>query len=649
MILAPLVVGPQRRAGGSLRRTARAGLRAPAHRRRGARDRRRCRSWKKTKKHTIEVVVDRLKVAPKSNSGSPESFETALRHADGRALAVEMDSGQGAPVLGASSRARCAAIRCRSWSRGCSRSTIRWALARGATGSAKISFFDPERVVAFPHLSLASGAIKGWDRRNQFYFQMLQSLAQHYGFDLETAVRGAARAMRRKSSCTAPAARRSRYLYVGEKRQQAHHASTRSKASSRISSAAITKPTRSSCAKSSRSTSTRSPAPSAPAPGCGARRATSSIAGDRAIYEISALPLTRDARFFRRAAACPAPKHAIAEKIVARDPQPPAVSSMNVGLDYLSLDRSADTLSGGEAQRIRLASQIGSGLTGVMYVLDEPSIGLHQRDNDRLLQTLKRLRDIGNTVIVVEHDRGGHPGADHVVDMGPGAGEHGGASSRRERPQDVEATPESLTGQYLCGRRRIEVPALRHAAESESAAHDRRRDAATTSRTSTVDLPVGLLRLRHRRVRLGQIHARSTTRSTTRLARQLYGSSARTRAARRDQRPRASSTRSSNVDQSPIGRTPRSNPATYTGLFTPIRELFAGVPRRASAATGRAAFPSTSRADAARRARATACSRSRCIFCRTSTCRATSATASATTAKRWRSSTRARTSTKCSR
>ncbi|MGZ8269430.1 MAG: excinuclease ABC subunit UvrA, partial [Burkholderiales bacterium] len=294
---------------------------------------------------------------------------------------------------------------------------------------------------------------------------------------------------------------------------------------------------------------------------------------DKAIYELSALPLTDSIRFFEEL-SLPGVKQAIAEKIV-REIVNRLQFLVNVGLEYLSLDRSADTLSGGEAQRIRLASQIGSGLTGVMYVLDEPSIGLHQRDNARLLRTLERLRDIGNSVIVVEHDEEAIMSADYVVDMGLGAGEHGGRVVAQGTPAEIRAHPESLTGQYLSGRRRIDIPGLRHRANPKrqltiaGAMGNNLKDV-------TVNVPVGLLVC----VTGVSGSGKSTLVNDTlysAAARQLYGSSLEP-AAHDAITGLELFDKVVNVDQSPIGRTPRSNPATYTGLFTPIRELFAGVP-----------------------------------------------------------------------
>jgi excinuclease ABC subunit A len=308
------------------------------------------------------------------------------------------------------------------------------------------------------------------------------------------------------------------------------------------------------------------------------------VAG-RSIYEISMLPLAQAVQFFETIALSGV-KQAIADKIV-REILNRLQFLNNVGLDYLSLERSADTLSGGEAQRIRLASQIGSGLTGVMYVLDEPSIGLHQRDNARLLDTLKRLRDIGNSVIVVEHDEEAIMSADHVVDMGLGAGEHGGRVVAEGAPKDIAANPESLTGQYLSGRRRIEIPALRHRVNPR-----RQLEIVGASgnnlRNVSIRVPAGLFVC----VTGVSGSGKSTLINDTlyqAVARSLYGSAA-------EPAPHESVSgielfdKVVNVDQSPIGRTPRSNPATYAGLFTPIRDLFAGVPEARSRGYGAGRF-----------------------------------------------------------
>ncbi len=330
----------------------------------------------------------------------------------------------------------------------------------------------------------------------------------------------------------------------------------------------------------------------------------------------------------------------------------------DVGLSYLSLDRGADTLSGGESQRIRLASQIGSGLSGVMYVLDEPSIGLHQRDNERLIGTLMHLRDLGNSVLVVEHDEDMIWAADHVVDMGPGAGVHGGRVMAQGTPQDVAANPDSLTGQYLARTLRIEVPKKRRPARGFGAAPFSlgivgargNNLSGPDGQGVSVDIPVGLLTCVTGVSGSGKSTLINDTLYTA-VARKLYQAHAEPAPHDRidglDHLDKVI-----NVDQSPIGRTPRSNPATYTGLFTPIRELFAEVPaaRERGYGAGRFSFnvsASARAAGAARPARATASSRSRCTSCPTCTCPVTSATVRATTARRWRSSTRAAISRRC--
>src|SRR3972149_4070956 len=382
----------------------------------------------KTRKHTVEIVVDRLKVNAESKPRLAAHFETALRHAEGRALAVEMDTEKEHLFSAKFACPICSYSLPELEPRLFSFNNPMGACPK-CDGLGNISFFDPKRIVAFPQLSLSSGAIKGWDRRNQFYHQLLASLAKHYDFDLE------------QSFESLPEKNQQMILYGSGKEQIAfQYLNERGK------------PTlREELAKSLNG---------CPCPECKGTRlrleARHVRVADMNLYEISALPLKQALTFFQ-GLTLKGHKQAIAEKIVHE------ISSRltflnNVGLDYLSLERSAETLSAGEAQRIRLASQIGSGLTGVMYVLGEPSIGLHQRDNDRLLGTLKRLRDMGNSVIVVEHDADAIMTADHVVDMGPGAGEHGGTIIAQGTPQEVCANPQSLTGDYLTGRRSIAHP-----------------------------------------------------------------------------------------------------------------------------------------------------------------------------------------------
>ena len=526
----------------------------------------------KNTKHTIEVVVDRLRVRQDLKQRIAESFETALRSGDGRAIAVEMDSGTEHLYS-----AKFACPICNYSLQELEPRLFSFNNPMGACprcdGLGSISFFDPKRVVAFPQLSLASGAIKGWDRRNQFYFQMLQSLAKHYGFDLE------------KPFARLPERIQQMILYGSEKEKIAfQYLSERGKTVVREHAFEGIIPNLERRYRETDSVMVREELAkylnSKPCPECDgtrlrreARHVKVGPPGDeRAIFEISNLPLKEAGDFFRKL-KLEGQRQAIADKIVTE-----IVNRLqflnNVGLDYLSLDRSAETLSGGEAQRIRLASQIGSGLTGVMYVLDEPSIGLHQRDNDRLLTTLKHLRDLGNSVIVVEHDTDAILSADHVVDMGPGAGEHGGQVVAQGTPEEIRHAPHSLTGQYLAGHRQIPMATERHKADPERVLTI---SGATGNnlKSVTLNLPVGLFVC----VTGVSGSGKSTLINDTlyhAVARHLYGSSA-------EPAPHAEMTgiehydKVISVDQSPIGRTPRSNPATYTGLFTPIRELFAQV------------------------------------------------------------------------
>src|SRR3954468_24619126 len=377
----------------------------------------------KNVKHNVDVVIDRLKVRDDMKQRLAESFETALRHADGRALAVESDTGRehlfsakfACPIDGYS----LPELEPRLFS-----FNNPMGACPECDGLGSITFFDPKRVVALPELSLASGAIKNWDRRNQFYFQMLTSLARHYGFDVEAPFQ------------KLPEGVKNIVLYGTKEKIAFTYLNERGKPFVKEHAFEGIIPNLERRHKETDSLVVREELAkylnTKPCPACGGTRLRAEgrnvkvgpANDEKAIYEVSALPLKSALEFFRKL-RLPGAKQAVAERIVNE-----IVARLsfltNVGLDYLALDRAADTLSGGEAQRIRLASQIGSGLTGVMYVLDEPSIGLHQRDNGRLLATLKHLRDIGNTVIVVEHDEEAIVAADHVLDMGPGAGEHGG-------------------------------------------------------------------------------------------------------------------------------------------------------------------------------------------------------------------------------
>lgn len=523
----------------------------------------------RNKKHTIEVLIDRLKVRPDMQQRLAESFETALTHTEGRVIAVEIDSGKEH-----SFSARFACPVCNYSLQELEPRLFSFNNPMGACpkcdGLGTISFFDPRRVVAFPELSLSAGAIKGWDKRNQFYFQMLESLARHYQFDLETPFEALPEKVRQV------------VLYGSDKESIGF--SYLNERGSRFERSHPFEGIIHNFERRYRETDSGTVREeltkyqnTQPCPTCqGARlriEARNVLVAGKSLQQISAMSLKNAAGFFENIEFT-GQKAAIADKII-KEIRERLQFLVNVGLDYLSLDRSAETLSGGEAQRIRLASQIGSGLTGVMYVLDEPSIGLHQRDNDRLLSTLMRLRDLDNSVIVVEHDLDAILAADCVVDMGPGAGEHGGRVLYVGSPQEIMQTEDSITGQFLSGRRQIEIPAQRRSPQLDrwltlSGAH------GNNLKNVTLRLPLGLL------VCITGVSGsgKSTLINDTlyaATARHIYGSNT-------EPAPYESIggleqfDKVINVDQSPIGRTPRSNPATYTGLFTPIRELFAAVP-----------------------------------------------------------------------
>ena len=522
----------------------------------------------KNVKHTVEVVVDRLKVRAEIKQRLAESFETALRHADGRALAVETDSGAEHLFSARFACPVCSYSLSELEPRLFSFNNPMGACAR-CDGLGSITFFDPARVVAHPGLSLAGGAIRGWDRRNQFYFQMLTSLGRHFSFDVETPFEKLPESV--QTLVLDGTREKIPFSYLSERGRtviKEHpfegivpNLERRYKETDSIVVRDELAKYLNTCA----------------CPVCEGTRlkveARNVKVDDKPIYEVSAMPLKQGLAFFRTLRLT-GHRQSIAERIINE------IASRlqflnNVGLDYLSLDRAADTLSGGEAQRIRLASQIGSGLTGVMYVLDEPSIGLHQRDNARLLDTLRMLRDLGNTVIVVEHDEEAINAADYIVDMGPGAGEHGGHIVAQGTRQDIHASEASLTGRYLSGKLSIAVPARRRRPEKGRSL--RLRGASGNNlKYVDIDIPVGLFIC----VTGVSGSGKSTLINDTlypALARHLYGGAA-------EPAPHASLTGLENfdkvvsVDQGPIGRTPRSNPATYTGMFTPIRDLFAGVP-----------------------------------------------------------------------
>ena len=522
----------------------------------------------KNVKHSVEVVVDRLKVRPDVRQRLAESFETALRHAAGRAVAVESDSGKehlfssrfACPVCGYA----LAELEPRLFS-----FNNPMGACPTCDGLGTVEFFDPKRLVAHPNLSLASGAIRGWDRRNHFYHSMLQSLARHYVFDVEQPWEALDDKVQQL------------ILYgSGEEKIAFSYPAERGRSTLKEHPFEGIVPNLQRRYRETDSTVVREELAKylnhKTCPDCGGarlrREARHVLLDGKSIHEISHVPMRQTLELFRNL-QLEGTRAQVAERIV-REIADRLEFLVNVGLDYLSLDRSAETLSGGEAQRIRLASQIGSGLTGVMYVLDEPSIGLHQRDNARLIETLRRLRDLGNSVIVVEHDEEAIRAADHVIDMGPGAGEAGGQVIAQGTPAAVIAEPDSLTGKYLSGALGIEVP--RHRSRAGRKRLSIRGARGNNLKNLDFDLPLGLLVC----VTGVSGSGKSTLINDTMyaaVARELYGSAP-------EPAPFESSSgieqldKVISVDQSPIGRTPRSNPATYTGLFTPIRDLFCGVP-----------------------------------------------------------------------
>jgi len=529
------------------------------------------------RKHTVEAVVDRLRLRPDAQQRLAESFETALRLSGGLARLAFLDEPQREELV-FSSRHACPIC-------GYSVPSLEPKLfsfnnPAGACptcdGLGTQQFFDPQRVVMHPDLSLASGAVRGWDRRNSHYFQLIQSLARHYDFDIEvpwTELPERARQVLlhgsgdeaiefRYSEGPSAGKRRAtvkRHPFEGilpnlERRyRETESATVREELSKYLGVRTC--------------------------PDCGGARLNRAarfvFIADKALPEVTrssvghALELYRSLTLggWRGEVAAPIVKEVVQRLRFLAD----------VGLQYLTLDRGADTLSGGEAQRIRLASQVGSGLTGVMYILDEPSIGLHQRDNARLLGTLKRLRDLGNTVIVVEHDEEAIREADHVVDLGPGAGAHGGHIVAEGAPREIEASTTSLTGQYLSGKRTVTLPRLR---TSRSPDKQIRVVGASGNnlRNVTAEIPLGLLTC---------VTGVSGSGKSTLIIDTLFGQ-ATARVNGRLSAPDAAPCERIegleeiehviDIDQAPISRTPRSNPATYTNLFAPVRELFAAVP-----------------------------------------------------------------------
>lgn len=523
----------------------------------------------KNKKHTIEVVVDRLKVREDIELRLAESFETALGLAEGVATVIAMDDSFDELLF--SSRYACPLC-------GHSLSELEPRLfsfnnPAGACGSCDglgvSQFFDECKLITSDELSLAEGAIRGWDRRNVYYFQMLRSLSDHYGFDMDTPYKKLTKKVK-KILLQGSNNEHIEFRYLNDKGDITYRAHPfegilpnmerryRETESEAVREELTKYLNTSTC------------------PSCDGTRlrpiARHVFIEDKAIPEITQMGVGHATDYFK-SLSLEGKRGEIAEKIV-KEIQARLQFLVNVGLDYLTLDRAADTLSGGEAQRIRLASQIGAGLVGVMYILDEPSIGLHQRDNQRLLDTLTRLRDIGNTVIVVEHDEDAIRQADHIIDIGPGAGVHGGEIIAEGTYKQLISNKASITGQYLSGKKVIEIPKQLTPVDNSKqlviygASGNNLKDIQA-------NIPIGLMTC---------ITGVSGSGKSTLINNTLYPIAA-------TQLNGATTLESSphhsiegldlldkvvDIDQAPIGRTPRSNPATYTGLFTPIRELFAG-------------------------------------------------------------------------
>lgn len=524
----------------------------------------------KQKKHSIDVVVDRFKVRDDLAQRLAESFETALRLTDGIALVASMDD-DGSEEMVFSARFACP--HCGHAISELEPKLFSFNNPAGACpscdGLGVKQFFDTKRLVN-AELTLAEGAIRGWDRRNVYYFQMLNSLAQHYGFSLETPFKALDNTTQQLIlHGTGTTEIEFRYLNDrGDIVKRKHPFEGIVPNLERRYRETESNTVREELGKY---LSTQS------CPDCSGtrlrREARHVWVGEKTLPEITAMPIGEAFAYFSTL-SLPGKRGEIAEKIL-KEISARLQFLVNVGLNYLTLNRSADTLSGGEAQRIRLASQIGAGLVGVMYILDEPSIGLHQRDNERLLNTLDHLRKIGNTVIVVEHDEDAIRMADYVVDIGPGAGVHGGEIVAQGTPEEVMANPASLTGQYLSGAVQITYPPKRTPVNPDKML---RLYGARGNNLKQVnlDLPLGLLTC----VTGVSGSGKSTLINNTLyplMATELNGATTLEAAPYDSLEGVEQLDKVVDIDQSPIGRTPRSNPATYTGIFTPIRELFAGV------------------------------------------------------------------------
>ena len=527
----------------------------------------------KNKKHTIEVVVDRFKVRPDVQQRLAESLETSTQVSDGLAIIAPMDDDDEHLTEELIFSARFACPICGYNISELEPRIFSFNNPAGACpscdGLGAKQFFDPKKVIASPELTLAEGAIKGWDRRNVYYFHLLQSLASHYQFDIDTPFKDLPKDVQQK------------ILYGSEGESiKFNYLNTRGDIVHRNHPFEGVIPNMERRYRETDSQMMRDELAkflnTQACPECqGSRLKKASrhvYIQDKNLPAITAMPVGAAEQYFMEL-QLPGRKGEIADKIL-KEIRLRLQFLVNVGLEYLTLERSAETLSGGEAQRIRLASQIGAGLVGVMYILDEPSIGLHQRDNDRLLRTLTHLRDLGNTVIVVEHDEDAIRLADHVIDIGPGAGVHGGEVVAQGTPEQIMATPGSLTGEYLSGARAIEVPAQRTAPNPEKML---RLEGASGNnlKNVTLEIPFGLFTC----ITGVSGSGKSTLINSTLYpiaAERLNGASTLTPSPYKAIHGLELFDKVIDIDQSPIGRTPRSNPATYTGIFTPVRELFAG-------------------------------------------------------------------------
>ena len=523
----------------------------------------------KKRKHDIEVVVDRIKVREDLQTRLAESFETALELSDGIARIAPMDEGMEEMVFSA----RFACPTCGHSIQELEPRLFSFNNPHGACpacdGLGVRQYFDPAKLVQDASLTLAQGAIRGWDKRSLYYYQQLQAVGQHYGFDLDTPFEKLSEQ------------HRNIILHgSGDDSVDFHYRNDRGE---RVKKAHPFEGVINNLERRYRETESESVREDLArylnmhaCPSCNGSRlradARHVFIDQRTLPDLVRLPIGQAKEYFEQL-QLGGKQGEIADKIL-KEIRERLSFLVNVGLDYLSLERSADTLSGGEAQRIRLASQIGAGLVGVMYVLDEPSIGLHQRDNERLLKTLEHLRDLGNTVIVVEHDEDAIRMADYLIDIGPGAGVHGGRVIAAGLPQTIMDNPESITGQYLSGKRSIAIPEQRKPVDNDRIL---RLIGASGNNLQqvTLEIPVGLMTC---------VTGVSGSGKSTLINNTLYpvAATALNHATTLDAAPYERIEgldlfdKVIDIDQSPIGRTPRSNPATYTGIFTPIRELFSG-------------------------------------------------------------------------